>query len=141
MMKNVGGRPIKLTNEVIETVVDGISKGLTLKAACKSAGVSYSTLASWVYKGKQAKKAGKQNLHTEIADRIQGAYRAIWLKNRKSFFFNLKPRDYRYGWKNPMSEATKRRIRETYTFRLLRSRYPELYERYRRLKDLAKEQG
>jgi len=56
-MENKGGRPIKFTDLVIEDIIFGIGKGLTLKAACKFAGVSYSTLAWWISKGKISKKA------------------------------------------------------------------------------------
>ncbi len=50
-MKNIGGRPIKFTNSVLEDVIYGIAQGFTLKASCKFAGVSYSTLAWWLAKG------------------------------------------------------------------------------------------
>lgn len=46
-MKNKGGRPGKLIPEMKSALVYGGEKGLTLKAACQCAGVSYSSLANW----------------------------------------------------------------------------------------------
>jgi len=85
-MKNKGGRPIKFTDAVVEDILSGISKGFTLKAACKFAGVSYSTLAWWVSKGKQAKKVEIKNKYTNVLERINHATHVEKLKHRDIFF-------------------------------------------------------
>ncbi|OGT33808.1 MAG: hypothetical protein A3C44_05270 [Gammaproteobacteria bacterium RIFCSPHIGHO2_02_FULL_39_13] len=103
-------RPNKNTDQVISDIIVGIQKGLTLKAACRYAGVSYSSLANWMYKGKQARLKGENNYHTEILDKINHATRVIQLQHRDRFFFNLSPRDFRYGWRNPMKWETKVKI-------------------------------
>jgi DNA invertase Pin-like site-specific DNA recombinase len=85
-MKNIGGRPIKLTDSVIENILYGIAHGLTLKASCKLAGVSYSTLAWWLSKGKQAKRSNIRNKYTDVLERINHATHAEKIKHRNNFF-------------------------------------------------------
>lgn len=58
-MLNKGGRPLKLTNEVREALITGVRKGLTLKAACKCEGISYSTFANWRQKNRKLIAQGK----------------------------------------------------------------------------------
>jgi hypothetical protein len=98
-MKSVSGRPIKLTNSILEDILYGIGKGLTLKASCKFAGISYSALAWWMSKGKQAKQIGITNQYTAVWEQIKQATYAEKLKHRKNFLLALNPRDFRYGWK------------------------------------------
>jgi len=109
-MKYKGGRPVKFTGTVLEDIISGIAQGLTLKAACKLAGVSYSTLAWWMFKGKQAKKSDIKNKYTNVLERIDSAICDEKIKHRDAFFLALKPRDYRYGWKNPMPLQTRKKI-------------------------------
>jgi len=92
------GRPAKFTDTVIEAILQGIRNGLTLKAACKGAGISYSTLAAWVYRGKVARRNGVENKFTALQEKIDAVNTAVWLERRNGFYGRLKPRDYRYGW-------------------------------------------
>ncbi|MCX7126214.1 MAG: hypothetical protein NTU49_10910 [Gammaproteobacteria bacterium] len=107
-------RPIKLTDKAVEDILLGIGKGLTLKAACKFAGVSYSTLANHMYKGKQAKLKGENTRHTEVLEKINHATRVIRLQHQDRFFFNLSPRSFRYGWRNPMSLEARVKLSEAW---------------------------
>lgn len=97
-MRGASGRPIKLTDSVLEDIIYGIGKGLTLKASCKYAGISYSALAWWMSKGKQAKRINITNQYTPVLERINQATCAEQLKRRKKFLLSLHPRDFRYGW-------------------------------------------
>ena len=85
-MKDIGRRSIKFTDLVVEDILCGIAHGLTLKASCKFAGVSYSTLAWWIAKGKQAKRSNIKNKYTDVLERINHATHAEKIKHRKSFF-------------------------------------------------------
>ena len=109
-MKHKGGRPIKFTDAVLEDIISGIAKGLTLKASCRLAGVSYSTLAWRMFKGKQAKKLNIKNKYTDVLERIDIATYNEKIKHRDAFLLALKPRDFRYGWKNPMLLQTHKKI-------------------------------
>ncbi|OGT38878.1 MAG: hypothetical protein A3F12_02770 [Gammaproteobacteria bacterium RIFCSPHIGHO2_12_FULL_38_14] len=109
-MKNIGGRPIKFTNSVLEDIIYGIAQGFTLKASCKFAGVSYSTLAWWLAKGKQAKQSNIKNKYSDVLERINQATYAEKIKHRNNFFLTFKPRDFRYGWRNPMPLRTRQKI-------------------------------
>jgi hypothetical protein len=97
-MKSACGRPIKLTYSVLEDIIYGIGKGLTLKASCKYAGISYSTLAWWMSKGKQAKRIDIANQYTAVLDWVKQAAYAEKLKHRKKFLLALNPHDFRYRW-------------------------------------------
>lgn len=57
-MRNKGGRPSKLTEEVKNRLLDALRMGNYYEAACAYAGVSYSTLRGWIVKGEKA-KSGK----------------------------------------------------------------------------------
>jgi hypothetical protein len=109
-----GGRPVKLTETAIGAIIEGIRQGLTFKAACKGAGLSYSTFASWMYRGRVSKKNGLENEFTTLLGRIDAVTHALWLRRRDKFFFNLKPRDFRYGWTNPMSSETKKKLSDAW---------------------------
>lgn len=84
-MNNKGGRPEKFPDS-IENIIEGIRKGLTLKAACRYAGVSYSALAYWMSKGKQSQKTQLTNKYTIVLDRIDQATRAQKQKHHDDFF-------------------------------------------------------
>ncbi len=109
-MKNARGRPIKLTDSVLEDVIYGIGKGLTLKASCKYAGISYSALAWWIAKGKKAKMVDMANKYTVVMERINQAAYAEKQKHREKFLLSLSLRDFRYGWNNPMSVVARKKI-------------------------------
>lgn len=97
-MKSIGGRPIKLTDSVLADIIYGIGRGLTLKASCKYAGISYSALAWWMSKGRRAKKIDVTNKYTAVLERVNQAAYAEKLKRREKFLLALSPRDFRYGW-------------------------------------------
>jgi hypothetical protein len=103
-------RPPKITEEIADLIVQGVQAGLTRKAACKSVGVSYSALAAWLARGKCSKENGIEDKYTALLVRIESASTVVWRQNRSKFFFNLKPRDYRYGWSNPMRPETKKKM-------------------------------
>jgi hypothetical protein len=52
--KKQRGRPLKLTPEVIEKIVEAIELGATFEHAANYAGVSYSTFARWRQWGEEA---------------------------------------------------------------------------------------
>jgi len=106
----IRGRPIKLTDSVLEVIICGIAKGLTLKTSCKCAGISYSALAWWMSKGKQAKKNDVTNEYTAVLVRIKQAVYEEKLKHREKVLLTLNPRDFRYGWNNPMSAVARKKI-------------------------------
>jgi lambda repressor-like predicted transcriptional regulator len=109
-MQNKGSRPIKFTHAVMEDVLSGVAKGFTLKAACRFAGVSYSTLANWMFKGKQSKKSNIRNKYTDVLERIDHARYIQTMKHRDQVLLTLRPRDFRFGWENPMQLQTRKKI-------------------------------
>lgn len=119
-MKNMGGRPIKFTALVVKDIIYGIAQGFTLKASCKFAGVSYSTLAWWLSKGKQSRQSNIKNKYTDVLDRINHATYVEKMKLQDNFVLTLKPRDFRYGWKNPMPLSTRKKISEFWQRRKVR---------------------
>lgn len=121
-------RPIKLTDQVVDDIIIGINKGLTLKAACKFAGVSYSTLANHMYKGKQAKLRGENTQYTVVLEKINHANSVFRSQHKDRFFFNLSPRSFRYGWRNPMSPETRLKVSEAW--RRARAKQREERRRY-----------
>ena len=50
------GRPSKLTPEVQELIVDGISAGLTYRLSCERAGIFPSTFYVWIERGERQVK-------------------------------------------------------------------------------------
>lgn len=111
-MQNKGGRPTSYSPDVKETILNCIRQGMTLKAACKEARISYSTLASWDRKVRSGTAINKpqelQELFTLISEersRQSQAHQAMIFLNRKS-------RSYRYGWKQPMNEETRHKLRK-----------------------------
>ena len=110
-MTNKGGRPLKLTSDVKEALFSGLRKGLTLKAACKCAGISYSTLANWRQKNRNQLKQGNTEKLYEFVAIIDAIFEEQQHEHRLAAINTLKPRDYRYGWKNPMPDETKQKLR------------------------------
>lgn len=105
------GRPLKLTGVVGQAIVDGITQGLTLKAACKCAGISYSTLALWMAKAKRAMKQNEVNEYTHLMTVIKIESMRMWKQHRDGSYSSLGARDFRYGWQNPMREEVKQKLR------------------------------
>lgn len=100
-MRNRDGRRSKLNGEIKDALIAGVSRGLTLKAACKCAGISYSTLASWRQK---CRKESKNEEPSELAQLIACIDLEVSYQQREhrlAAMSCLKPRDYRHGWKNP----------------------------------------
>jgi len=55
-----------------------------------------------------------------VLERITQATYAEKLKHRDNFFLTLKPRDFRYGWKNPMPPITRKKISNFWSNRAVR---------------------
>ena len=111
-MKNKGGRPLKLTSEVKEALISGVKEGLTLKAACKGAGIS-GTLPSPTG-GSEVRRNQRNEEPTPLAQFVAEVdIEVIYLQreHRLTVRANRKPRDYRYGWKNPMPDEIKQKLR------------------------------
>lgn len=112
MVKDKGGRPSKLSKIVSSMIFDGVAQGLTYKAACKGAGVSYSSLAGWMAKGRKALKDGVENEFSALAQSLKAKSDELRWKNYRESFPNFFGRDYRRGWKNPMKDSVKQKLRE-----------------------------
>lgn len=110
-MKNSGGRPIKLSSLVRDALIAGVRQGLTLKAACKCAGISYSTFANWRQKGRKLLKEGASTEPYEFVSAIDAEVCHIQRAHRLVAYSSLGARDYRYGWKNPMADEVKQNLR------------------------------
>lgn len=67
--KHPGGRPQKLTEELIKTVVNAMRAGVYLETAAAHAGVTSVTLRDWIRKG----VAGKSKLHKQFSSAIEKA--------------------------------------------------------------------
>lgn len=110
-MKNKGGRPIKLSSLVRDALIAGVRQGLTLKAACKCAGISYSTFANWRQKNRKLLAQGVPTERYEFVAAIDIEMCHVQRKHRQAVLAGLKSRDYRYGWKNPMRDEVKEKLR------------------------------
>lgn len=93
-MKNKGGRPRKLTDEIKDALIEGIEKGLTLKAACKCAGISYASLANW----KKFAKAedDEAELYTDLIRSINAAIRYAQYQQRQQALASIKKEDFKF---------------------------------------------
>lgn len=93
-MKNKGGRPRKLTREIKDALIDGVSRGLTLKAACKCAGISYSSLANW----KKLARGGDQDadVYTDFIANINAAIRYAQYQQRQQALALIKKEDFKF---------------------------------------------
>lgn len=93
-MKNKDGRPRKLTQEIKEAIIDGMEKGLTLKAACKCAGISYASLANW-------KKFAKiedddADLYVDLIASVYTAMRFAEQQHRQQALASIKKEDFKF---------------------------------------------
>lgn len=112
MVKNNGGRPTKLTEAVSRMIYDGVARGLTFKAACRCAGVSYSALAGWMAKGRRASQQGAENNYSKLENLLQTKVHESRWANYRAFSLECLGRDFRRGWKNPMKYSTRQKLRE-----------------------------
>lgn len=92
-MKNKGGRPRKLTFEMKTAIIEGIEKGLTLRAACECAGVSYSSLANW--KRFAAQDVGA-TLYKDLIVGIKVASHLAWCQHRQQALASIKKEDLKF---------------------------------------------
>ncbi|WP_412758185.1 transposase [Legionella bozemanae] len=93
-MKNLGGRPRKLTQEIKEAIIEGVSRGLTLKAACKCAGISYSSLAYWK---RFTKLEGEEAIfYADLTRGINAAIRFAQYQQRQKALAALQLGDYKF---------------------------------------------
>lgn len=58
------GRPLRLSDAVIDDLADGIRAGLTVAKACARTGIPYSTLAAWQQRGREL-RATKERPRTQ----------------------------------------------------------------------------
>lgn len=96
-MKNKGGRPRKLTSAIKDAIIDGIKKGLTLKAACKCAGISYSSLANW--KKFVNAEDDETDLYAELVVSVNLAMRQAWFQHREKALSSIKNDDFKFKLK------------------------------------------
>ena len=111
MIKSKGGRPLKLTNDVRDAIISCIRQGLTLKAACRCAGISYSTFANWRQKNRKLLKQEPPTELYQFVAAIDVEMSHMRHEHRLAAVASIKPRDYRFGWKNPMRDETKQNLR------------------------------
>lgn len=102
---------MKLTYEVREALISGVKEGLTLKAACKYAGISYSTFANWRQKSRKVSEEDEPNPFIQLVAEIDMVAMHLQQQHRLEARANGTPRDYRYGWKNPMPDETRQKLR------------------------------
>ncbi len=107
-MKNKGGRPRKLTQEIKDALIEGIEKGLTLKAACKCAGISYASLANW---RKFAKAENDEaELYTDLIRSINAAIRYAQYQQRQQALASIKKEDFKF--RQPQKTKLSRKEKE-----------------------------
>ena len=61
------GRPSKLTPQVQELIVDGITAGLTYRLSCERAGIFPSTFYAWIERGERQAKGRYQDFAEAVA--------------------------------------------------------------------------
>lgn len=93
-MKNKGGRPRKLIHEIKDALIEGIEKGLTLKAACKCAGISYASLANW----KKFAKAedDEAELYSDLISSVNAAIIYAQYQHRQKALASIKKEDFKF---------------------------------------------
>ena len=92
-----GGRPIKLNDHVKKALLDSITAGMNLKGACECAGISYSTLAHWVRKGKKDRANNQNTIYAFITKAVETAVAHFKLKHKIMCLSTPDPFNYRYG--------------------------------------------
>jgi len=69
--KHSGGRPTKLTPDIVERLTEAIRNGNYYESACAAAGISYQTFQNWKERGRNA-KSGKYLEFLEAVERAEG---------------------------------------------------------------------
>lgn len=103
------GRPSKLTEETIQRLEQAIRMGATYAAACRYAGIGYSTFREWMNAGKRARRGRAR----ELVERIERAEAEAQL-----------------GWLARIEQAINAGTWQAAAWKLER-RYPEAYGRRR----------
>lgn len=62
--------------KIVDTIIEYIQDGNYVQTACRAAGISQSTLNSYVRKAERAQLAGEENVYTEFRERLEDAYAA-----------------------------------------------------------------
>lgn len=127
-MKNKGGRPRKLTPEIKEAILEGVRKGLNLKAVCKSAGISYSALASWKRYVK-IKDDNEADLYAELRISIDNEMECAGRQHRETVLANLKEEDFKFRKKKraaPINRKERAEKRSIDAIANLRERFEKL---------------
>jgi transposase-like protein len=119
-MMHKGGRPTKLNDEIKTLLLEGIRGGLALKAACRYAGISYSTFANWRQQYNRRADSEASKPLVELCAAVEAEIRHQREQHRLDALARFKNRDWRYGWSNPMPQSAKDKLRE----RALASTYP-----------------
>jgi hypothetical protein len=71
--KNLGGRPVKLTQKIQDTIVTAIRVGNYLETAAAMAGIRKETFYDWLYKGANSKE---ENEYKKFSDAVYEALAA-----------------------------------------------------------------
>jgi hypothetical protein len=129
-MKNKGGRPQKLTPLIKAAIIDGIEKGLSLKAICKCAGISYSSLANWKKLAKA--KDHKANLYTDLIASMNIAIELAWHQYREKALSSINSHDFKSQKTQQMrlTRQEKQEINTNDAIAKLNERFDKLKERH-----------
>ncbi len=68
-----GGRPSKLTPEVVNTICQYLARGCTRRDAAYAAGVSYEAFAKWMQQGRKDAEAGRQSKFLQFLHAVERA--------------------------------------------------------------------
>lgn len=71
--KNKGGRSSKLTNSLMNRLVEAIAEGNYYEAACSYAGIHYATYRDWMVKGERDLQEGVESNYTELYEAVKKA--------------------------------------------------------------------
>jgi hypothetical protein len=105
-------RPTKL-NQVKEILLASIKEGLTLKAACRCAGISYPAFSSWKRKAAQALAKGQENEYSVLIKEIENEHDKLQQTRLCYEKRNLTRRDRRY-WGDPFKSEARIAQRKAY---------------------------
>jgi len=67
------GRPLKLTEERTQILVENIDLGMPYRLACQAAGIAFQTFNEWMKQGAHEKDIGEDTIYTDFHDRIKKA--------------------------------------------------------------------
>lgn len=71
--KNLGGRPSKLTQEVIDTICEHVGQGVPYDKACWLADVSERIVQMWKKQGESDESDGKDTMHARFFRAVKKA--------------------------------------------------------------------